>query len=527
MVADLISSLGIEARPLFIEGRIGGKLFLESWMWALVNDETTDIVSRSRLHLEPLGLGDGQSLSNVRMTLNSEALPIRVILEADGKTTIVDCTHEEFVEITSPDGSHNRVPGPRPAAILENNHPGHIAILLAVLRAQPDDAQNGPVSVLLPSASAIVDYAITPEGEGWVRSPFGERMRVAADGHLLQFVTEDGMIDLAPVQKQPPVPEMVSQVGPVYAPHADATFRIDDLELDGVHGLLHASLLSPAEPSGLGVLVLQGSGDVDRNGISGRIDTGTHAFGDALAQAGATVLRYDKRGTGLSRLGDRASEAGYEDAVEDANRCLHTLQAVEGVTPDRCIILGHSLGGVTALVVSVERNGGTLPLALLACPGRTLPELMRAQIRDLGRQQGVPEQTLDLQVHKLNAFLDHAEGDDQTSKDPVLQSTRAYRRQFGELVGRDPAEIIAHQRAPVLICQGGSDVQVSPEADTNVLFASANAARVPVDRVIIPELNHLFRTAGPDEGLSRYAEARPVDPRAIAAVVNWAEYLMR
>jgi fermentation-respiration switch protein FrsA (DUF1100 family) len=94
------------------------------------------------------------------------------------------------------------------------------------------------------------------------------------------------------------------------------------------------------------------------------------------------------------------------------------------------------------------------------------------------------------------------------------------RRFMQSWVKYDPAAEIAKVRVPVLIIQGGRDVQIS-ESDARALKAAHPAATL----VVIPAANHVFRAAVSDD---RMAQAKlytdptiPVVPELTPAIADW------
>jgi uncharacterized protein len=88
----------------------------------------------------------------------------------------------------------------------------------------------------------------------------------------------------------------------------------------------------------------------------------------------------------------------------------------------------------------------------------------------------------------------------------------------------DPAAEIARVKVPVLIVQGGRDIQIS-EADARSLKAAQPAATL----VIIPAANHVFRAAANDD---RMAQAKlytdptiPIVPELAPAIAGWIKKL--
>ena len=84
----------------------------------------------------------------------------------------------------------------------------------------------------------------------------------------------------------------------------------------------------------------------------------------------------------------------------------------------------------------------------------------------------------------------------------------------------DPAAEIAKVKIPVLIIQGGRDIQIS-EADARALKAAHPSATL----VLIPAANHVFRTAVNDDRMAQvklYADPTiPIVPELTPAIVDW------
>jgi fermentation-respiration switch protein FrsA (DUF1100 family) len=88
----------------------------------------------------------------------------------------------------------------------------------------------------------------------------------------------------------------------------------------------------------------------------------------------------------------------------------------------------------------------------------------------------------------------------------------------------DPALEIGKVKVPVLIVQGGRDIQIS-EGDARALKASQPAATL----VVIPAANHVFRAAATDD---RVAQAKlytdptiPIVPELTPAIADWIKNL--
>jgi hypothetical protein len=88
----------------------------------------------------------------------------------------------------------------------------------------------------------------------------------------------------------------------------------------------------------------------------------------------------------------------------------------------------------------------------------------------------------------------------------------------------DPAAEIARVKVPVLIVQGGRDIQVS-EADAHALVAAQPAATL----LLIPDANHVYRSATTNDLASQmrlYTDPTiPLVPELAAGIVGWVRKL--
>lgn len=300
-----------------------------------------------------------------------------------------------------------------------------------------------------------------------------------------------------------------------YSPPAGATFTRRELELPGQPGepKLVGELLLPAGKGPFpAVLFLSSTGQQDRYGFAGPppVDLGSHEIGDALAQAGIAVLRYDERGFGGSDDGP----VSYIGQVEDARRGLRTLLVQDEVDPDRIAIVGHGEGGWRALQLAGEGRG-VRGVALLASPGRPYEALLRAQAA-MAIDSVPPELRAEAKKTQDRTLASLRSGKDLP---PELARTGQWIR---EALAVDLDELLAKSEATLWIAQGEKDFEVDPGKDSSALAKLARKHKKKHSATLYPELDHLFKREPGDSAPARYlVPGRPVDRKFLADLAAW------
>ena len=267
------------------------------------------------------------------------------------------------------------------------------------------------------------------------------------------------------------------------------------------------------------VVLVGGSGPADRDGFTAGVPILGQIAG-ALADAGFIVVRYDKRGIGQS--GGRAESAALNDYAEDARAVVKFLEARKDVDPKRLAIVGHSEGGIVALIAASKdkRIGAAV---LLAAPGMTGTDLILAQQKHLlDRMKITPEERqakIDTQK-KINDAVVSGKGIDELPADVRRTVDNA---EFQSLLASDPEKLMKDVRQPLLIVQGELDTQVEPKnAELLASLAARRKKAPPAEVVKVPGVNHLLAAATTGE-VDEYASLKDKQVAApvTQAIISW------
>ena len=320
----------------------------------------------------------------------------------------------------------------------------------------------------------------------------------------------------------PPFPEIPK---PTYIPNDGLDILPVEIAGDSSHPRLAAELVLPKDRTGPvpTIVFFSGSGPQNRYGFvpGTSIDIGSHEVHDTIALAGFGVLRFDDRGVGDSELGNTATP-GYLALVDDARRAIATAAARPEVDNDHIILMGHSLGALTALILANERvarsQGRPSAVVLMAGAGRNLREVIYDQV----------SANLTEPSEREAALAEAREMHDNVMNDgPLPASSEPVRMWMKEVFGYEPATLLRKVRAPVLVLQGGRDFQVHPEHDFQALSSALNRSRGSASRRF-DDLDHLFKTEPGRSTIGHYGDlTRHVNPEFLSYLVSWLQSLPR
>lgn len=284
----------------------------------------------------------------------------------------------------------------------------------------------------------------------------------------------------------------------------------------GPNGPLEGTLLDAGSKAPV-VLMIPGSGPTDRDGNNplGITAAPYRLLAEALGQKGVSTVRIDKRGMfGSKAATPDANKVTIGDYVADTHAWV---KAIRDRTGAKCVwVLGHSEGGLVALD-SAQNPQGICGIILVSAAGRKLGDVLREQLRANPANAPLLSDAL--------AAIDSMEAGktvDVSAMHPALQKLFAPQVQpfLMNEMAMDPAKLAGSTKVPVLVLQGGRDLQVS-EADAKALAAAQPKAKL----VLIPAMNHVLKDVASDDraaNVATYADPSiPVDSTLVDAIAGF------
>ena len=285
---------------------------------------------------------------------------------------------------------------------------------------------------------------------------------------------------------------------------------------------LAGTLSRPAQSSAArlpAVVLVGGSGPTDRDGLVVGIPILGQIAG-ALADAGYMVIRYDKRGIGQS--GGRAESASLADYADDVRAAIKLLADRKDVDPKRLAVVGHSEGGLVALMAAAK-DKKIAAVGLIATPGIAGADIVLAQQkRILDRSKMTAEEKLAKVEEQKRIHEAVITGKGLELLPPNVRRT-VDNPEFQGILMSDPAKLMPQVRQPLLIVQGGLDTQVEPQnADRLEVLARQRKNAPAVDVVQVPAINHLLVPAITGE-VGEYGDLQDkhVSEAVTQAIVTW------
>jgi len=332
------------------------------------------------------------------------------------------------------------------------------------------------------------------------------RAAVGADGALLGAVIPAQHVTVIRMSgAHPLIARTIDYGAPPGAP-----YTAQDVTVHTPAGLTFTGTLTlPSARRGRvpAVVTITGSGAEDRDERISIVE-GYRPFwqvADTLARRGIATLRLDDRGVNGSSAGPAtATSADFADDIRAALAYLRTRPEIDG---SRLALVGHSEGGMIAPMVAAT-DSSLRGIVLMAGPAYT-----GRRILDFQQRNGVMNAPGLTPAERTAAVERSAAATDS------LIATNAWLRFFASY---DPLPTARKVRVPVLILQGETDQQVTPEqADTLAAAFRAGGDRDVTVRKF-PVTDHLF-VADSVGNPARYGalSTRTVRPEVLGAIADW------
>ncbi|MFD0750665.1 serine aminopeptidase domain-containing protein [Mucilaginibacter calamicampi] len=287
--------------------------------------------------------------------------------------------------------------------------------------------------------------------------------------------------------------------------------------LKTLSGTISGTVAVPANTSGKMpvVLIIPGSGTVDRNGNSPQANINTNTYkqiAESLAKNGIASLRYDKRMVGQSVGNQKEDNLRFDDYTDDAIGFINLLKADSRFS--KVIVLGHSEGSLVGILASGSSEGNVNAFISVAGAGEPGEKVLKEQMKSQ------PSYLSD----GLNKIMDSLKmGRPQKKVDPQLYfiirpSIQLFLMSWCRF---DPQREIKKLKIPTLIVQGTTDLQINVSNAEKLKTKNATLA-------IIPGMNHVLKEAPEDrqQNLATYNKPDlPLKPEFVTSVVGFIKGL--
>jgi len=460
-------------------------------------------------------------------TLAADRTFVRYKLEVAGQ--VIEAWRDgDQVQIKASAGAQSQsktVPFTAATVLVDNLVTAHLQVLLDRIAGSSEPTQ--PITFLVPQAMAAIPGKVSRADEE-PASLDGKALRVRKYTIEVANVLEEMWAEIGtnrlmrvtvPVQNVEIVREGFALAAPPEsATRAPAACTERSLELVNGDVKLPAVLCLPAaaKPRIPLVVLVHGSGPNDRDETIGP-NKPFRDLAEGLAAAGIGTLRYDKRTFALKGKLDVKTLTVEEETISDAVAAVKLARTLTEVDAARVFVLGHSQGAMFGPVIA-DRSGAR-GAVLMAPAERPLDEVVASQLAFQLKIAGQPQSEIDTQVKALKlAFVRVRTGEAQDDE-MVFGGTARYWR---DMLGRDTRAALANTKAPVLLLQGGMDIQVL-KADYDIA-QQALASKAPPMREahFFPNLNHLFMPVdGQNPTGAEYGRASHVAPEVVRTIAAW------
>jgi hypothetical protein len=275
---------------------------------------------------------------------------------------------------------------------------------------------------------------------------------------------------------------------------------------------LYGTLLSKNNQQKIAIIVA-GSGPTDRNGNS-TLAAATNEYkmlAHSLDSQNIASFRYDKRGIAKSAVANfKESDLAFDDYVKDAENIFDYLDDTLGFK--NVYFIGHSEGSLIAMLASEKKN--VKGYISVAGAGRPIEVILEEQMR----KQPLPDSV----KQKIPLIFNQLKKGNEVSDFPEMLAPlfrKSIQPYMISWMKYSPENEIKKLECPVLIIQGGCDVQVQIADAKNLKNANKKSM---ID--IIPNMSHTLKNAGKDcmDEKKTYTDgSMPIDQKLVEDIVNF------
>jgi len=365
---------------------------------------------------------------------------------------------------------------------------------------------------------------------------------VGASGYNSHFLVEQvaGQLHVYVLRHRPqhpvaPFPYMVQEV----------VFDTPNPEVSPVGTLTYPAHGGPFPA----VVLVAGTGAHDRDSnIS--LHKSMLVLADHLTRQGFAVLRYDKRGVGLTG-GAAHPNSTTDDYAADALAALRFLKIQPQVNPAKVGLAGHSEGGIIAAMVAAQAPSEVAYIAMLVAPGLPGIELKSLQDAAVRRADDMPEELVRANQKQERELFEIA-----ASKLPSDQAIAAMVKAtnalpapiktmldippegipgeafeglltpwFRRFLQLDPATYLQQVHCPVLALLAEKDLQV-PATENMAALVTALAGNQHAKLLLLPELNHLLQQAKTGRAHEYLLIENTLEPTALRQISGWMQQIV-
>ncbi len=443
-----------------------------------------------------------------------------------GTQTITATRSGETVQMkarAASDESAKTTPFSAGAVVLDNLVTAHFQVLLDSIAGKAP--ASWPRLFIVPQALAAVPGKMIRDGEE-SGTLAGKNIKVIKYSVELGSVLAEFWADSSNRLMRVAVPlqevELVRE-GFALAPRgeppqkAPTTFIERAVEFENDSLKFPATLCLPLNAKGkLPVVVLvHGSGPNDRDETIGP-NKPFRDLAHGLAAAGIATLRFDKRTFAYKTQINPATLTLEQETIGDAVAAIHFARSLPEANSAAVFVLGHSQGGTFAPVIA--ERGNAAGAVMMAPLERPFDQALEEQIAFQSKRAGDSDPEIAAQTLAMKAQFARVKSGQAADSEPMIGVTAHYLREF---LSHDTVAELRRLKIPVLVLQGGKDVQVT-RADYDL--ARAALADKPEDLREVhwfPELNHLFMPVQGNPAGAEYGRLGQVAPYVIQAIVEW------